>query len=93
VAVARRYISVDAIRRSQLTVITQPEEEHTQSLSATANGRARMKPEVFSYTNLTDATRGDVSKWIANTIPWLWTSRVRLAFRSRLVLGVKAARA
>ena len=35
-AVARRYISVDAIRRSQLTVITQPEEEHTQSLSATA---------------------------------------------------------
>ena len=34
-AVARRYISVDAIRRSQLTVI-QPEEEHTQSLSATA---------------------------------------------------------
>ena len=34
--VARRYISIDAIRRSQLTVITRPEEEHTQSLSATA---------------------------------------------------------
>jgi putative transposase len=37
-AVARRYISIDAIRRSQLTVITQPDEqeEHTQSLPATA---------------------------------------------------------
>jgi putative transposase len=36
--VARRYISIDAIRRSQLTVITHPDEEgdHTQSLPATA---------------------------------------------------------
>jgi putative transposase len=37
-AVARRYISIDAIRRSQLTVIDQPDdkEDTPELLSATA---------------------------------------------------------
>ena len=35
-AVARRYISIDALRRSQLTVIQSNEQEEPQPLSATA---------------------------------------------------------